>query len=373
MHDLRLATWALSSGLALLACGGPSAPDAGTRDADVQDATPVDSGDADQRDADAVGCEGPPGLYVAGSCETLAPGVRLYEPRFPLWSDGLVKERFVFLPSSAQIDSANPDDWIFPVGTRLYKTFLDEGVRLETRLLEKHDEGEGPDAWHLRTYAWNQAQDRVTDVTDAEAEAREDVLGTEHDIPSGAQCVDCHSGPLDVANSFSAIQLNHAEAGVSLEALAAEGWLSDPVSPADAQVPGDDTAVAALGYLHSNCGNCHRPTPADSSDCRSAGSSVQYQACSSGFFTWVDVGLDEVTSAATHRTGVGQIHRYYFERDHPCRIVAGAPEESSVVYRMAHRGDRDQMPPLGTERVHAGGIDAVSAWIAALTGPACAP
>lgn len=365
MHHLRLATWALSGALALVACNDASAPDAGTTDSGI--------GDAGQRDASTIGCEGPPGLYAEGSCDALAEGVRPYDPRFPLWSDGLVKERFVFLPEGEQIDSAVADDWILPVGTRLFKTFLHEGLRLETRLLEKHSEGTGPDAWRLRTYAWNRAQDRVTDVTDADAEARENVLGTEHDIPTGAQCVDCHSGTLDVANSFSAIQLNHDDAGVSLTSLAAEGWLSAPVDPARAQVPGDDAAIAALGYLHSNCGNCHRPTPGGSSDCRSGGSAVQNQACTSGFFTWVDVGLEDVTDASAHRTGVGQPHRYYFERDHPCRIVAGAPDESSVVYRMAHRGDRDQMPPLGTERVHADGIDAVSAWIAALSGPACDP
>lgn len=35
-----------------------------------------------------------------------------FTPRFPPWSDGSSKQRFIWLPSGDQIDSRNPDEWM---------------------------------------------------------------------------------------------------------------------------------------------------------------------------------------------------------------------------------------------------------------------
>ena len=44
---------------------------------------------------------------------------RLISPRYPLWSDGAEKQRYLSLPPGTQIDTSNMDDWKFPVGTRV--------------------------------------------------------------------------------------------------------------------------------------------------------------------------------------------------------------------------------------------------------------
>lgn len=364
----------LLAGLALVlsACDGDPAPDGGPIEPDAgEDAGPLE--DAGTDSGLAAGCEGPPGLYMPGTCDVLEVGVRAYRPRFVLWSDGADKERFVYLPPGTKIDTTDPNNWVYPQGTRVYKTFSHDGVRLETRLLEKRSNDTGPDAWDMRTFAWNAAQDRVTEVTDADESARENVLGTEHDIPSGPQCVECHSGPLDVVSSFTAIQLNHDDGDVTLEVLNS-GWLTQVVAPADARIPGNPTEVAALGYLHANCGNCHRttPTPANPAACRTS-------ACASGLHMWVDVGLSSPADTATYQTAVAVPHTYFhldMPEDSRCRVHPGDPDLSVVHFRMAHpRGDSAQMPPLGTELNDPNGISSVRAWISALAVSAapCAP
>lgn len=358
----RLVQWLLSAFAvaALIACDGePPEPDAGP----TEDAGQEDAGDAstDPPDTGSGDCEGPPGLYEDGACTVVAAGVRPYQPRFQLWADGADKERYIALPPGETIDTRDPDNWVFPVGTRIYKTFLQDGVRLETRILEKDELGTGIGAWEMRVYAWNETQDGVTDVTNLDESIRQDVLGTDHDIPSGADCLRCHGG-LDVVNGFSAIQLNHAGPGVTLQTLLDEGLLTEAVAPADADVPGDATAQAALGYLHANCGHCHRENASDAA------------AMTTGLWMWVNVDDTTVEGTDAHTTAVSEVASY-FHPDAICRVHPGSPDSSLTLVRMAERGDRAQMPPLATERADDEGLAAVRAWIATLTGDgtACEP
>lgn len=363
-------------GLAMaIACDAPvPEEDAGTDGGNVD----PDAGRDGGRDAGGGGdCQGPPGLYSDGACEIIAPGVRAYRPRYVLWSDDADKERYIYLPPGTRIDTTDPDNWIFPTGTIIYKTFLHDGVRLETRVLQKHGSGTGPASWYMRAYAWNAAQDRVTEVQDADISVRSNVLGTQHDIPSQAQCIECHSGVLDTSNSFSAIQLNHDLGGLTLEMLRDEGLLTTPITLEAARVPdtmgggaADPVAEAALGYLHANCGNCHRHTPGAPSDCLTP-------ACRSGLRMWVDVGTASIDATDTWTTAVG-VRGTFFDPDAPnalCRIHPGASGTSTVIFRMMTRGDSSQMPPIGTELAHPEGITAISTWIAALTADAtdCVP
>jgi hypothetical protein len=298
-------------------------------------------------------CPGPPGLYREGACSELAVGVRPYAPRFTLWSDGSTKERFVQLPPSSVIDGSEGDAWTFPTGTRLYKTFALNGVKLETRVMEKSGSGRGVDSWTFRAYAWNPEQTAVALV---EESGRMNVLGTAHDIPSVAQCRSCHSAAgQDGANGFSAIQLNHADAGVSLSALLSEQRLSSPHGAALvelAKVPGDAVTQAGLGVLHANCGHCHGgPTPRAQLTLR------------------LTVGQLDLTSSAVYRSAVGAPLGVWTGRSRPdgvpllLRAAPGDAAVSGIVARMSTRGTRDQMPPLGSEVVDAAGLTAVSAMI----------
>src|SRR5215468_4178494 len=97
------------------------------------------------------------GLAVSGQ---QPPTIHRYTPRYQLWSDGAEKRRWLFLPEGAQIDTSVPDDWRFPRGTKLWKEFTRDGVRVETRILYKH--GDGRDDWSIAAYLWR------NDQTDAE-------------------------------------------------------------------------------------------------------------------------------------------------------------------------------------------------------------
>lgn len=337
----------------------PVMTDAGT---DAGPPDPVDAGvDAGSEPDAGPACEGPPGLYVDGSCDVLAPGVRAYVPRFELWADDADKERYVLLPAGTQIDTSDPDNWVYPVGTTLFKTFLIAGVRLETRILEKTDPGAGLGAWDQRVFAWNEAQDAVTEVTNLAEPERQNVLGTDHDIPSGADCLRCHGGR-DVVNGFTAIQLEHDLGGVTLQTLRDEARLTDPIAAASTVVPGDATAIAALGYLHANCGHCHREVSSDAA------------AMSTGLWMWLELDTATVDATNTYATAVGT-RASFFDPTAYCRIYPGDPAASLIVRRMNTRGSSAQMPPLASEIVEAAGVDAVSAWITAVTGDAtaCAP
>jgi hypothetical protein len=138
------------------------------------------------------------GLYAEGEGETVAPGVRSFRPRFELWSDGASKRRFIWLPPEAQIDTSDMDSWQFPVGTKLWKEFTRDQVRVETRLLQRL-----PSGWIGLSYVWKE------DGSDAVAApyGAIDVLGTPHNVPASNECDACHGGRSSYALGFSAIQL----------------------------------------------------------------------------------------------------------------------------------------------------------------------
>lgn len=344
------------------ACDGPSEPpDAG-----------IDAGEVTDAGTDAGPCQGPPGLFSDDACEVLAEGVRSYTPRYALWTDGADKERHVYLPPGEVIDTTDPNGWVFPEGTRLYKTFYRDGIRLETRLLEKTSAGSGTTAWSMQAFAWDAAGHRTTDVTNASGAERENYLGTAHDIPNLAACRLCHTGPRDTVAGFSAIQLNHAGAGLSLQTLLDEGLLSTPIAVDAAQIPGDPTTEAALGYLHANCGHCHHaPLPVEPP----ATPVCHTPACSNGLHFWTDIGLATMEETPAYLTAVNQTASFFITGAR-CRIRPGDPDASAVTLRMGERGSMNQMPPIGTEDIHPMGIDAVSAWIRSLSvapDPGCTP
>lgn len=304
---------------------------------DAPDGGPTDAGPP---------CMGPPGLYVPGSCSVLAPRVRSFAPEFALWSDDAEKERFVLLPEGGAIDTSDPDAWIYPVGTVFFKTFSRDGLRIETRINTKVSEGTGISHWTMRTFAWNAAQNGVTEVTDGVTNA----LGTEHDIPPTSLCASCHTGAaVDVGLGFSAIQLNHPETEVSLADLLAESRLTDPIAVDDARVPGTGDVREALGYLHANCGGCHGgPAP---------------QPIPDPMDLWIDVGHSDPRLTPSYLTTVGVVSGW---PGAPYRVSPGLPDDSALLRRMQSRVVGVQMPPIATEIPHAIAIGTIRRWIIAL-------
>lgn len=76
------------------------------------------------------------GLY--GADGELAPDLIAFSPQYPLWTDGLLKRRWLVLPPGATIDAVDADAWQFPPGTRLWKEFArpTDGRPVETRFVE---------------------------------------------------------------------------------------------------------------------------------------------------------------------------------------------------------------------------------------------
>lgn len=295
-------------------------------------------------------CNGPPGLYIDALCTVIADDVEPFDPRYWLWTDGFDKQRYISLPAGSQIDTTDPDNWIYPVGTRVWKNFLTPSgeTKLETRYFEKMAEGSGPDFWTMQTFVWNVAQTAVEEVLGG----MDNVLGTEHDIPSQAQCIECHASPgrADVINGFSAIQLNHSGAGLSLDQLNTRGLLTETISVADAVVAsdGDSRYAAGMGYLHANCGMCHG----------NAGARA-------GMQLWSNVGVESFAESNVATNAV-DVPGAWMLMGTTHRIASGSPDESSVFVRASSRALGTQMPPLGTETVDADGLATLRTFIDAL-------
>ena len=94
------------------------------------------------------------GLYANLAAKTLTPGVREYAPAYVLWSDGADKRRWIGLPAGSVIDASDPNEWVFPIGTRVWKEFSLQGQRVETRLWQKVT----AKFWVNAVYVWNQEQ-----------------------------------------------------------------------------------------------------------------------------------------------------------------------------------------------------------------------
>lgn len=285
------------------------------------------------------------GLFAPGRPETPGEGVRAFTPRYPLWTDGASKRRWIRLPPGTRIDTSDPDAWGFPRGTRVWKEFARDGVRVETRMLEKF--GDAPDAWTPVAYVWRDDGEAY-----ASPEGATNARATPHDVPSAAECGACHGGA-SVLLGFSAIQLPlESDEGWSLASLAAEGFIDAPPRPYDP--PGDEATQRALGYLHANCGHCHRGERAGMSGRSDRSGSRCFDPESEVDFVLRIGEIASPESTATYRTAVGSV------------IDPGSPETSEVMERLHSRDPWWGMPALGTEQVDPEGARAVEHWIRGL-------
>ena len=306
------------------------------------------------------------GLYAEGEVTAIAAANRPFSPQYPLWSDGAVKKRWVFVPQGARIDTSG-ERWDFPAGTRFWKEFSFNGRRVETRFLWKTAASE----WVAASYVWNpEGTDAVLAPDDGVPALADIAAGRRHNIPSRSDCAACH-GPSRAPLGFNALQLSidrdpnavHAEpltaSMVTMDTLILERRM---VNPADANrmraariATADPLARAALGYLSSNCGTCHDGSP----DISARVPSLTYAAMMRD-------------GDAVARSLIGQPSKWQApgQTAGPTMLIdPHAPEASAILLRMRSRRPSTQMPPLGTVIKDEAAIDAISRWIATL-GPA---
>jgi hypothetical protein len=291
------------------------------------------------------------GLYTANGA--LAGNVYPYQVRFPLWADAASKERYIYLPPCATIDTKDMDHWQFPVGTRLWKQFTVDGAPVETRLIHRY--GSGDADWLFASYGWD--PDRPGDPRAAVfvPHGKPSANGTLFDIPDPSACVSCHGKLPDKPLGFSAFQLSHSAQGLNMQRLSDWGWLSVPAR-GGFSVPGNAVQQAALGYLHGNCGGCHNALGAipreDPMKLRLVVGQTDYAK----------------TDTVLTTIGVATINAYPELHGRP-RIAPGLRSSSTIFLRMSDR-DKFPMPPLASKFPDEdGGVAAIGAWIDSLGEP----
>jgi hypothetical protein len=263
------------------------------------------------------------GLYKDFATLTLADGVTPFDVKYPLWSDGAEKSRWMWLPAGTAIDKSNPDHWTYPKGTKAWKEFRRDGKRIETRFLEKT--GEGSWGWRYVAYAWSADGKTAT----AARLGSKNALGTTHEIPSQEHCDQCHSGTRDGLIGPGAVQFG------------------------DKVPPGEPLVRDVLGYLHGNCGYCHSDQGrwATARPARFKVLVADTDPKKTGtYVTMINVKMNHLDPAGEPFIG----------------IVPGNPDKSHVYYRMGKRDGFWNMPPVGTNVTDEAGMARIAEWIRAL-------
>jgi len=313
--------------------------------------------------------------FFEGEMKELAPakGVVPYDVAAALWSDHAAKQRLIVLPAGKKIGFDAGEEWQFPLGTILVKTFsFYDDFRdptsprhiLETRLLTLGETG-----WVGDVYRWNDEQTEAVrmvagervDVSyiDESGEAAQE----EYLVPNTNQCKSCHErndeitflGPITpqmnrpvTAGGESVNQLDHLAAqGLFDTALPAAESLSafpDPFGDG----PLDERA---RGYLHANCSHCHRPGGGGGSSGLVLLAWEKFPAKN---------GVCKSPAAAGAGTGG-------FQWD----IVPGHPEQSIMVYRMSSSDADIKMPELPNRIPDKKGVALISEWISGMDPNTC--
>jgi hypothetical protein len=294
------------------------------------------------------------GLYTDVMAKRLAPGVEHFSPAVPLWSDEAEKERWIRLPPGTTIDASDPNEWIFPEGTKLWKQFSMGGRRIETRLWQKVRTG----FWVDAVYAWND------DESAADRSRGGDVpvgLGTYH-IPTQDECEKCHRGRSEHILGFDQVGLGLPGAsGMTLGRLVADRRLSPAPASTELMIGDDGTRAAApaLAWLHVNCGvTCHNAN--SNSMAYAAGMVLELDSS--------DLDGRPVSRLAPLRTTVG-IKVNTPDWNGRTRIVPGNPSLSLLYQLIANRGMGNQMPPFASSDVDVEDVALIDAWIRRMPPP----
>lgn len=300
------------------------------------------------------------GLVKSGSPSTVREGVLAFAPQYPLWSDGSVKRRWIYLPPGTAIDASDPDAWQFPAGTRLWKEFR-QGRVIETRYLERLAGGH----WRFAAYIWDENGRDAVLAPEEGAVLPAGPTGR-YIVPSRTDCLACHEGSAVPVLGFSALQLSpdrdplapHADppggGQLDLATLVAMRRLANLPRELLATAPriaeSSPLERAALGYLHGNCGHCHG---------------------SSGALDGLDLSLAQradprVRSVADARRSL--LDRASRFRPHglqnAVRVALDGDSLGTLTYRLRSTSPLARMPPLGVQVVDEEGVSLVERWIA---------
>lgn len=317
------------------------------------------------------------GLYACFSTKTVAASHRGYAPAYKLYSDGAEKQRWLFLPPGTRIDvgggdaGGSVDDFVFPVGTAVYKEFQLNGKRVETRRIWKAAVGE----WVYSVYRWADDESSAVLTFSGALVPNPTKPGKPYEIPATTACAQCHNGHADKLLSLDAWGLGGPGAtGVTLASLKSEGLLEGWDKPTSLSITEDATgkANAAIGFYYNNCGFCHKPgAVAGGTGLHLNLSAAAALADGGAALRAEDTPLYKTAVNVAHtNTGGGA----YTAADGYKRVVPKAPDKSVLFIRDTLRSADGgiattpfaQMPSTLVRTTDDVGIAATRAWITAL-------
>ena len=345
-----------SSGGSAGTAGTPStdAGDAGARDGGSKTLIDDPLGDLPQDLADV-------GIYTAMPSLTMTdPRAFYYEPKHPLWSNGLDKSRFMILPKGAKIDTSVRDTWNFPVGTLFVKTFSyrDPGgkvIPIETRLIRRVlDAGEVFDQWTFDVYEWDAGATGAKLIDIKLRTMRQAIVDGKtilHNIPKLADCWNCHIANKTPIIGFDELRLNSMLQGqtqLQLDKVIGSGWLSAaPAKPWVAITDPNPLQEQVFQYIQGNCAHCH-----NGEDRLEPG--ARYPALD---LRW-DKILKNTVNVMTMTVGTASGYR----------IVPGDPMKSILFLGVSRTGSAEvkPMPLVGVDVVDAKAVEMLRQWMTAL-------
>jgi hypothetical protein len=336
-----LASAACSSGSA-----GPSAP------ADPYAAECARAGSPPPKQIECIG------LFSDVANKVLAPGVRPYAPAVSLWADYATKQRWIYLPPGTTIDNSDPNEWKFPVGTKLFKEFSRDGKRVETRLWWKTQAS----YWVKATYAWSADEKTATKSAGLDLPWSPD--GGLYHIPTGDECDQCHRGRTDHILGFEQVSLGlQGATGLTLAELVKQNLLAQRVLSTSLTVGDDGTGVGApaMEWLHVNCGvACHN----DDSNATGNASDMRLR------LDPTQLDGRPTTDFPTRTTTMGMLANNPMWTTEP-RIAPGDPAGSLMVKLITNRGTdnpaNNQMPPIASYLVDPVDTPKIVEWIGKMT------
>ncbi len=342
-----------------LACGDLVIPsnasdDGGSSDLSgddaASDALPAANCDAGVEPV-ALACTG---LYSDWAHLKIAPDVKAYTPGATMWLDGADASRWIWLPAGSKIDASDPNNWSFPVGTKIWQEIRLLGQRIETRFEWK----QAPSVWFRTTYAWNVTETAAPWLMTGETGAR----GLPYDIPAVGQCGQCHGGAGDFVLGFEAVSLAMPKsAGLNLQAVRQGQMLAhDPGGTPS--VPGDPTTSAALSFMHANCGtSCHNRGP----DAAGGATGLFLKLTVDGSGN-LPSSPDQTDAWTTSVNVPSSLTPYGVDAGGFWRVHPGDPAHSSIVWTSSRRDGVVQMPPIDSQLVDQNDVQLLTSWVSAM-------
>ena len=211
------------------------------------------------------------GLFGSQNVSHPMPSLVPYAVKVSLWSDGLDKERFIFVPAATKITiDKNTKKLVFPIGTILIKHFAEGSNPVETRVLVHASD----DTWKMATYQWGPDDDAIrVDKPKFTKVSAPDKKGNRLQSPN--ECKLCHSNGNSIVLGFQPDQLNGAAFGATITPIqtiantpgaAARLFAPDvleAIKAAPTRLDPYDTGLSislrARAYMDLNCATCHNP------------------------------------------------------------------------------------------------------------------